>query len=162
MRYFPTELILGRFARNETRGSQRPDLAPLGCLRGSVGNRKPFGNGEGFRRWSAGLRSLLWLSWRRGRDSNPRYGFPYTHFPGVRLQPLGHPSTHSAGGKPQPVTRRTIVRRRQSANHSAQERHGEVLAHPIHEAWSFGVRQIAGAHFCSDFRGAAGGTFERV
>ena len=32
-------------------------------------------------------------SWRRGRDSNPRYGFPYTHFPGVRLQPLGHPST---------------------------------------------------------------------
>ena len=24
--------------------------------------------------------------------SNPRYGFPYTHFPGVRLQPLGHPS----------------------------------------------------------------------
>jgi hypothetical protein len=31
--------------------------------------------------------------WRRERDSNPRYGFPYTHFPGVRLQPLGHPSS---------------------------------------------------------------------
>ena len=31
-------------------------------------------------------------NWRRERDSNPRYGFPYTHFPGVRLQPLGHPS----------------------------------------------------------------------
>src|SRR5271157_5717242 len=31
-------------------------------------------------------------SWRRGRDSNPRYGFPHTHFPGVRLRPLGHPS----------------------------------------------------------------------
>lgn len=29
-------------------------------------------------------------TWRTGRDSNPRYGFPYTHFPGVRLQPLGH------------------------------------------------------------------------
>src|SRR5204862_5949723 len=29
--------------------------------------------------------------WRRGRDSNPRYTFwAYTHFPGVRLQPLGH------------------------------------------------------------------------
>jgi hypothetical protein len=27
---------------------------------------------------------------QRGRDSNPRYGFPYTHFPGVLLQPLGH------------------------------------------------------------------------
>ena len=33
------------------------------------------------------------LKWRRGRDSNPRYGFPHTHFPGVRLQPLGHPSS---------------------------------------------------------------------
>ncbi len=31
--------------------------------------------------------------WRRGWDSNPRYdSSPYTHFPGVRLQPLGHPS----------------------------------------------------------------------
>ena len=29
--------------------------------------------------------------WRRERDSNPRYGYkPYTRFPGVRLQPLGH------------------------------------------------------------------------
>ena len=34
--------------------------------------------------------------WRRERDSNPRYGFPYTHFPGVRLQPLGHLSSASA------------------------------------------------------------------
>lgn len=33
--------------------------------------------------------------WRRERDSNPRYGFPHTHFPGVRLQPLGHPSAFS-------------------------------------------------------------------
>src|SRR6185436_16081871 len=28
--------------------------------------------------------------WRRERDSNPRYGFPYTRFPSVHLQPLGH------------------------------------------------------------------------
>ena len=29
--------------------------------------------------------------WRRGRDSNPRYGSsPYIRFPGERLQPLGH------------------------------------------------------------------------
>ena len=28
--------------------------------------------------------------WRRGWDSNPRYGFPYTRFPSVRLKPLGH------------------------------------------------------------------------
>ena len=26
---------------------------------------------------------------RRVRDSNPRYPFGYTHFPGVLLQPLG-------------------------------------------------------------------------
>ena len=33
--------------------------------------------------------------WRRERDSNPRYGFPYTRFPSVRLQPLGHLSPSS-------------------------------------------------------------------
>ena len=27
--------------------------------------------------------------WRTERDSNPRYGCPYTRVPGVRLQPLG-------------------------------------------------------------------------
>src|SRR5438445_13282083 len=32
------------------------------------------------------------MDWRREWDSNPRYGFPYTRFPSVRLQPLGHPS----------------------------------------------------------------------
>jgi hypothetical protein len=32
------------------------------------------------------------LVWRREWDSNPRYGFPYTRFPSVRLKPLGHPS----------------------------------------------------------------------
>src|ERR1700761_2530828 len=33
------------------------------------------------------------MAWRREWDSNPRYGFPYTRFPSVRLQPLGHPSS---------------------------------------------------------------------
>ncbi len=33
---------------------------------------------------------LIFEIWRRERDSNPRYGFPYTRVPGVRLQPLGH------------------------------------------------------------------------
>ncbi len=40
------------------------------------------------------------LKWRRERDSNPRYGFPYTRVPGVRLQPLGHLSVCLAVGKP--------------------------------------------------------------
>lgn len=35
-------------------------------------------------------KQALFYCWRRERDSNPRYGFPYTHFPGVLLQPLGH------------------------------------------------------------------------
>ena len=30
----------------------------------------------------------VYLKLRRPRDSNPRYGFPYIHFPGVPLQPL--------------------------------------------------------------------------
>jgi hypothetical protein len=44
MRYTTTEPISVRFARNETKGLQRPDLAPCSSLRGSVGNRKHFGN----------------------------------------------------------------------------------------------------------------------
>ena len=35
--------------------------------------------------------------WRRGRDLNPRYGFPYTAFPMPRLRPLGHLSTELVG-----------------------------------------------------------------
>ncbi len=34
--------------------------------------------------------SINYLSWRREWDSNPRYGFPHTRFPSVRLKPLGH------------------------------------------------------------------------
>ena len=30
------------------------------------------------------------LFMRKERDSNPRYGHPYTRFPGVPLQPLEH------------------------------------------------------------------------
>lgn len=30
------------------------------------------------------------FKWRTGRDSNSRHSFPCTHFPGVRLRPLGH------------------------------------------------------------------------
>jgi hypothetical protein len=30
------------------------------------------------------------VGWRREWDSNPRYSFPHTRFPSVRLKPLGH------------------------------------------------------------------------
>jgi hypothetical protein len=36
------------------------------------------------------LRFLEKGMWRRDRDSNPGDGLPPTHFPGVRLRPLGH------------------------------------------------------------------------
>src|SRR5690606_32622206 len=38
--------------------------------------------------------------WRRERDSNPRDGYPPTHFPGVRLRPLGHLSARPPGEPP--------------------------------------------------------------
>ena len=39
---------------------------------------------------------FLFASWRRGRDSNPRWTFTHTHFPGVLLRPLGHLSKKGA------------------------------------------------------------------
>ncbi len=36
------------------------------------------------------VKTFVFRCWRREWDSNPRYGFPYTRFPSVRLQPLGH------------------------------------------------------------------------
>ena len=37
------------------------------------------------------IKQLLKSSkWRTDRDSNPGDGLPPTHFPGVRLRPLGH------------------------------------------------------------------------
>src|SRR5215510_2756043 len=31
-----------------------------------------------------------WTEWRRGWDSNPRYGFPHARFRGECFQPLSH------------------------------------------------------------------------
>jgi hypothetical protein len=42
--------------------------------------------------------------WRTGRDSNPRTAFTVTHFPGVRLQPLGHLSALEKGRYTGPTT----------------------------------------------------------
>src|SRR3954468_6218678 len=38
----------------------------------------------------AGFPGVRLVRWRREWDSNPRYGFPHTRFPSVRLKPLGH------------------------------------------------------------------------
>jgi hypothetical protein len=55
---------------------------------------------------------LVTRLWRRERDSNPRYGFPQTRFPSVRLQPLGHPSGQG----------RHYIRQRPSGKHSRPPR----------------------------------------
>ena len=44
---------------------------------------------SGVKSATPGVRSSV-LNWRREWDSNPRYGFPHTRFPSVRLKPLGH------------------------------------------------------------------------
>src|ERR1700726_4575254 len=61
-------------------------------------------NAAAFRREPTPARQRQ-TGWGRERDSNPRYGFPYTRFPGVRLQPLGHPSARL------PRRRRTLANR---------------------------------------------------
>ena len=74
-------------------------LKPLGSLRCAQRPKPPVGGfveqGSGlipFRQQKGPARGPL--CWRTGRDSNPRNGSaPFTHFPGVRLQPLGHLST---------------------------------------------------------------------
>src|SRR5204862_7238664 len=47
---------------------------------------------EGARRghpWKIVVWRTKSFKWRREWDSNPRYGFPHTRFPSVRLKPLG-------------------------------------------------------------------------
>src|SRR5216684_2724672 len=39
-----------------------------------------------------GVFSAVQTAWRRERDSNPRYGFPYSGFQDRLFQPLTHPS----------------------------------------------------------------------
>jgi hypothetical protein len=46
---------------------------------------------EGFcEPWRSIAMAGVWSGWRREWDSNPRYSFPHTRFPSVRLKPLGH------------------------------------------------------------------------
>jgi hypothetical protein len=51
--------------------------------------------GRHTRRHQCGLSASHCDRWRRGRDSNPRYGYPYTRFPSVLFRPLRHLSAWS-------------------------------------------------------------------
>lgn len=74
--------------------------------------------------------------WRKRRDSNPRYAFTYTHFPGVRLKPLGHPSASGrsyplpAGRACRPNSGRTIARARRGSSVSCGSRAGDQIPEP--------------------------------
>jgi hypothetical protein len=109
-----TNLQTSRIRAPETRAFSVPYLSPLErsfgekrrqrTVRQGKSGRAQYGSHEQkpaiWPHFSAGSvqERLRFLAiWRRERDSNPRYGFPYTHFPGVRLQPLGHPSGAACG-----------------------------------------------------------------
>ncbi len=73
------------YAREPNRG-----VAPLvGTPRG---HRNAFCSSRLPRFRSRQVIGVAEISWRRERDSNPRYGFPYSGFQDRPFQPLTHPS----------------------------------------------------------------------
>ena len=97
---------LRRFKWCHTRFLKRgpaPRIRPAAAQRGPVGRfSEPIGAGlTRAKRGGVGVQpgvqskiskniNEINVIWRREWDSNPRYGFPHTRFPSVRLKPLGH------------------------------------------------------------------------
>ena len=93
-----------RRRRRASAGHDDPPDRRAGCERGDTGPQDRLGSRAGCTTSGAdatmqGAKRVLDRgprgSWRSERDSNPRDGLPPTHFPGVRLRPLGH---RSVGG----------------------------------------------------------------
>src|ERR1700728_1207884 len=83
-----------------------PLLAPSGPPRG--GALSPL---RCCRHQLIGAAKSLLNVWRRGWDSNPRTRLGVTHFPGVRLRPLGHLSINLySNSTPGGITRRSAPR----------------------------------------------------
>ena len=109
-------------------GPRRPLRSPYRCsLPGLTrfGGHRRAGPGllasHGGAHGQAGHRA--WgTAWRRGRDSNPRYGYPYTRFPSVLFRPLRHLSaaprspTLYLRGRPRSVQRTSQWRRGWDSN----------------------------------------------
>src|SRR5579863_3651927 len=55
-------------------------------------NREKWAGSREFRKKRRYEFSAVQTVWRRERDSNPRYGFPYSGFQDRLFQPLTHPS----------------------------------------------------------------------
>ena len=92
--------------------------------------------------------------WRRGRDSNPRYGLPYTPLAGERLRPLGHlsncadyPSWHVLA---RAWTRKLVGNRRLRQFRSFSDMGRRVAARPC-----VALRRRGAAGFACDRVGAS-------
>ena len=83
------------------------DGSRRGCRVNRPGKRKTSGlQGRTFRC----ILLIFSVSWRRGRDSNPRYSYPYTAFRVRPDRPLRHLSFSVAGGGLAPFSRpKTVV-----------------------------------------------------
>src|SRR3981081_4252996 len=73
----------------EKNAVSEPEMPQLGDLHYSRNSRKPHFIGR-FSAYSLMEKLGGRNEWRREWDSNPRYSFPHTRFPSVRLKPLGH------------------------------------------------------------------------
>jgi len=76
----------GRGHEQTSASNPKTQVSGLGIKLGTTPDK--FNSGSKFK-------VLVEFKWRTERDSNPRYALTYTHFPGVRLQPLGHLSVLS-------------------------------------------------------------------
>src|SRR5580692_11774886 len=71
--------------------------SPFSAVRSSGEQSRNTGVFRALRRKSRRL-SAFQTAWRRERDSNPRYGFPYIGFQDRLFQPLTHPSARAGLG----------------------------------------------------------------
>ncbi|SPF44758.1 hypothetical protein SBA1_550123 [Candidatus Sulfotelmatobacter kueseliae] len=57
-----------------------------------IGNYREYGHYSRISMEEQQICFAVQTIWRRERDSNPRYGFPYSGFQDRPFQPLTHPS----------------------------------------------------------------------
>ena len=82
------EMRAAAWSRPSPRGQNRSSET----VRGESGQLRPPSLSVLWYEMGYGLYKILFLLryWRRGRDSNPRWGLAHTPLAGERLQPLGH------------------------------------------------------------------------
>src|SRR5437867_13399608 len=95
-------------------------------------------------RWSHDVKNYLFMlvfeCWRRGWDSNPRYGFPHARFRGECFQPLSHVSAVVVGV----IVAERCVFRQSSARFARQEGAGGPRAATQTEFQKLKDSQVSG------------------